>query len=72
MRFATWCAATDRTALPASVGILIEYTTYLAGEGKAPATIERALAKIGTAIHERPMSIGTRDRPHTLRGHLRA
>ncbi|GIH97412.1 site-specific integrase [Planobispora siamensis] len=48
-RFTAWCARAGRTALPASAETLAEYVSALADEGKAPATITRAIAGIRTA-----------------------
>ncbi len=45
-RFTGWCAHTGRTALPATPATLAEYAAHLADGGKAPSTIERALAAI--------------------------
>lgn len=50
-RFTQWCALLDYTPLPADPDVLAQYVTSLADDGKAPATIERALASILTA-HE--------------------
>lgn len=47
--FADWCAATDRTALPATAETLAEYVTHLAGRGLAPSTVEHATAVIRRA-----------------------
>ncbi|GIH80988.1 site-specific integrase [Planobispora longispora] len=48
-RFTAWCSRTGRTALPASAETLAEYVSALADEGKAPATITRAIAGVRTA-----------------------
>ncbi|MBG0833252.1 tyrosine-type recombinase/integrase [Planomonospora sp. ID67723] len=48
-RFTDWCARAGRTALPASAETLAEYVSALADQGKAPATITRAIAGIRTA-----------------------
>jgi len=47
-RFTAWCRRTEQTARPATAETLIEYATHLAGLGRAPSTIERALAAIRT------------------------
>jgi len=71
--FAAWCAEHDRGALPATGESLAEYTASLADAGKAPATIEQALAAIRTAHR----TAGYVDRPETtgarlvLRGYRR-
>jgi site-specific recombinase XerD len=48
-RFTTWTAARGLTALPATAPTLAEYSNVLVDAGKAPTTIERALAAISTA-----------------------
>ncbi|GII20007.1 integrase [Planomonospora parontospora subsp. antibiotica] len=48
-RFTAWCGRSGRTALPATAETLAEYVSALADEGKAPATITRAIAGIRTA-----------------------
>jgi site-specific recombinase XerD len=57
-RFTTWCTATTWTPLPATATTLAEYTNALVDAGKAPTTVERALAAISTAHrtagHDRP------------------
>lgn len=45
-RFVEWCASVRRGALPATPATLAEYVGYLAGEGRAPSTIKRALSSI--------------------------
>ncbi|MGC5016509.1 hypothetical protein ACLQ2R_37575 [Streptosporangium sp. DT93] len=46
-RFARWCAEQDRTALPATLETVAEYTTHLTwGQGKKVATVDRALSSI--------------------------
>lgn len=52
-RFGAWCRATGRCvgtdgglALPADVGTVADYLSYLADVGKSPATLERALSSI--------------------------
>jgi len=47
-RFAHWCTTAGRTALPATSATLTEYATHLGQQGKAPSTIDRALAAIRT------------------------
>jgi integrase len=46
LRFETWCAGQGRTALPATSATLAEYATHLGSLGRAPSTIDRALAAI--------------------------
>ncbi|GIH20808.1 site-specific integrase [Rugosimonospora africana] len=57
-RFTTWTAHRGLAPLPATPATLAEYTNTLVDAGKAPTTIERALAAISTAHraagHERP------------------
>ncbi len=44
-QFGTWCAANDRTPLPATAETLAEYVTHLSADrGLSPATIEQAIA----------------------------
>jgi len=72
--FITWCAAVGRAALPATAETLAEYVGHLADAGRAPATIEQAVAAIRTAHR----AAGHREQPDTegarlvLRGHRRA
>ena len=72
--FITWCAADGRAALPATAETLAEYVGHLADAGRAPATIEQAVAAIRTAHR----AAGHREQPDTegarlvLRGHRRA
>lgn len=47
-KFDAWCTERGRTPLPCTGETLAEYATYLAGQGKAPKTIERALSAIRT------------------------
>jgi site-specific recombinase XerD len=47
-RYRKWCAERGRTPVPATPETLNEYVNHLAGAGRAPATIERALAVICT------------------------
>lgn len=59
-RFRDWCAEHSRTPVPATPETLNEYVNHLADEGKAPSTIERAIATIitmhTTAGLERPIT----------------
>ena len=48
-RFAAWCELAGRHALPATAETLAEYASYLADQGRAPATIMRALASVSVA-----------------------
>lgn len=50
-RFTDWCSPLGYQPLPATPDVLAYYATHLADEGKAPATIDRAIAAILTA-HE--------------------
>lgn len=63
-RYTAWCAEAGRTALPATAQTLSEYANLLADAGRAPSTIERAMAAISTAHHaaghERPDLRGAR------------
>jgi site-specific recombinase XerD len=71
--FAAWCAEHGRAELPATPETLAEYVAHLADAGRAPATIEQAIAAIRTAHR----SAGHREQPDTegarmvLRGHRR-
>ncbi|MEV7069067.1 hypothetical protein AB0N97_40845 [Streptomyces collinus] len=63
-RFTAWCAGTGRQALPATGDTLTEYMSCLRGEGKSPATMDRALASFTVAhaaagVHK-PSTIGVR------------
>ena len=44
--FATWSAAADRTAMPASTDTLAAYVTHLCARDLAPSTIGQAIAAI--------------------------
>jgi integrase len=46
--FTTWCAGAGRVPLPATGETLAEYVCLLCDAGKAPATIEQAIATIRT------------------------
>ena len=48
-RFATWCAEHHRTPLPATAETLAGYCNHLADLGRAPSTMERAVAAIRKA-----------------------
>lgn len=50
-RYTDWCAELDYTPLPTHHDTLAQYVTHLADAGKAPSTIERAMASI-LAAHE--------------------
>jgi len=56
--FLGWCLRAGRTPLPATPETLAEYVSHLCDEGRAPSTIEQAIAAIRTvhhaAGHERP------------------
>jgi site-specific recombinase XerD len=58
--FATWCAVRGATALPAHVGIVAAYLSWLAESGRKASTIGRRAAAIGhrhkLAGHEPPTS----------------
>lgn len=54
-RFGAWCAATGRCVgadgglvLPADAGTVADYVSHLADQGRAPATLERALSSVRT------------------------
>ncbi|WP_017596448.1 tyrosine-type recombinase/integrase [Nocardiopsis potens] len=47
-RFASWCAAAGRTALPATAETLASYADHLADQGMAPASIDRALGAVSS------------------------
>src|SRR5579884_221905 len=47
--FTAWCSAQSRTALPATAQTLAEYVEHLCAEGKAPSTVEQAVATIRAA-----------------------
>lgn len=71
--YAEWCAATGRVRLPATPQTLAEYVAHLAGIGRSPKSIERALGAIRTehrtAGHVPPDSKGA---TLVLRDHRRA
>ncbi|MFI6478674.1 tyrosine-type recombinase/integrase [Nonomuraea sp. NPDC050663] len=46
--FVAWCTAQDRQALPATGESLAEYVAQLCAAGRAPASIEQALAAVRT------------------------
>jgi site-specific recombinase XerD len=48
-RYEAWCAVRGLPAYPASPERLVNYVAHLAGQGKAPSSMERALAAILTA-----------------------
>lgn len=48
-RFTEWAVRSGRTALPISPQTVAEYANHLADLGRAPSTIERALAAISSA-----------------------
>ena len=48
-RFNTWATDAGRTSMPATAETLAEYATHLADLGRAPGTIERAVAAIRKA-----------------------
>jgi len=56
--FAAWCASRGATALPAHVGIVAAYLSWLADSGRKASTIGRRAAAIGyhhkIAGHEPP------------------
>ena len=47
-RFNTWATDAGRTSMPATAETLAEYATHLADLGRAPGTIERAVADRGS------------------------
>src|SRR4051794_2383871 len=47
--FEAWCAAHGLLAIPAAPATVAVYLAVLAGQGRRPSTIERALAGIGSA-----------------------
>ncbi|MEW9554977.1 site-specific integrase [Nonomuraea sp. NPDC050783] len=49
--YATWCASTGRTLLPATPATLANYVAHLAAQHYAPSTIDRALACV-LAAHD--------------------
>jgi len=60
-RFTSWCTDVDDEPLstaPVLAEILAQYATHLAGAGKAPSTIDRALACDSPPPTERPAWIG--------------
>jgi site-specific recombinase XerD len=71
--FTAWCASENRTALPATGQTLAEFVAHLAAEGKAPSSVEQAVATIRTAHR----FAGYTDQPETsaarlvLRSHRR-
>lgn len=50
--FVPWCEARGRTPLPATAETLAEYVSHLADLGRAPSTIEQAIATIRT-VHRK-------------------
>lgn len=46
--FVGWCLRAERTPMPATPETLAEYVSHLCDEGKAPSTIEQAIAAIRT------------------------
>lgn len=48
-RFAAWCVEAGQASMPADAETLAEYATHLADLGRAPGTIERAIAAIRKA-----------------------
>ncbi|MEA2589381.1 MAG: hypothetical protein QOH66_2308 [Actinomycetota bacterium] len=48
-RYGTWCSERGLDPIPASAERLVNYVAYLAAEGKAPSSIERALAAVLSA-----------------------
>lgn len=48
-RYGAWCAERGLSPLPASAERLVNYVAHLAAEGKAPSSIERALAAVLSA-----------------------
>ncbi|MFF4197929.1 site-specific integrase [Nonomuraea sp. NPDC001831] len=52
--YATWCASTGRTLLPATSATLANYVAHLAAQHYAPSTIDRALACVLAAHDQRP------------------
>jgi integrase len=71
-RFTAWCLAQGRVALPANIVTVTEYTRFLIEAGRAPSTIDRALAAIAVA-HDaadlpKPNTKGARQ---LMRGHKR-
>lgn len=59
-RWAAWCKANGRRALPADRETFAEYISHLCDGGKAPATIQRAMAAI-RKLHE---EAGHEGEPH--------
>lgn len=51
LQFSSWCDLTGRTALPCTAETLAEYSSALADQDKAPATIMRAMSSI-RVIHK--------------------
>lgn len=58
--FATWCAEQGRSALPATPETLTEYVNSLADAGRAPSTIEQAMATV-RRVHRDSGYAGTPD-----------
>jgi integrase len=46
--FTLWCGEHGRVALPATAHTLAEYTTHLCDAGRAPASVEQAIAAVRT------------------------
>lgn len=59
--FLAWCGECDRSPMPATPNTLADYVSHLADLGKAPATIEQAIAAIRTAHRQ----AGRRGEPDT-------
>lgn len=71
--FATWCADTDRSGLPASSETLAEYATHMAyAKGSAPSTIERARWAIRKAHRIAGLPVPDSEQlAHVLKGYRR-
>jgi site-specific recombinase XerD len=70
--FDTWCRENDRTPLPCSPATLADYVARLCDLGRAPDTIEQAIAAISTLHRRAGQPKGTPDSQAALlvlRGH---
>lgn len=71
--FATWCADTGRSGLPATAETLAEYATYMAYEkGSAPSSIERARWAVRKAHRIAGLPVPDSEQlAHVLKGYRR-
>ncbi|ANZ35211.1 hypothetical protein BBK82_03135 [Lentzea guizhouensis] len=73
--FDAWCRSNDRAPLPCSPATLADYVAHLCDEGKAPKSIQQAIAAISTLHRRAGHPKGTPDSQAALlvlRGHKKA